>query len=102
MSFARQLLIFCGSPWAVRMHFRYALMFAPLDAPWRDAVATPPIEVDDGRVAIPDGPGLGIELDETELAKHPFVPRDLNLLEDESILERSVLPEDVREIDLVE
>jgi galactonate dehydratase len=73
-------------------------MFAPLDAPWRDAVAQPPIEIEDGRVAIPDGPGLGIELDEAELAKHPFVPRDLNLLEGESILNRSVLPEDARAV----
>ena len=69
-------------------------MFAPLDAPWRELVARPPIEVVDGRVAIPDGPGLGIELDEAELAKHPFVPRDLNLFADESILNRSVLPEE--------
>jgi galactonate dehydratase len=69
-------------------------MFAPLDAPWRELVARPPIAVEGGRVAIPEGAGLGIELDEAELLKHPFVPRDLNLFEDESILNR--------EIDLVE
>jgi galactonate dehydratase len=77
-------------------------MFAPLDAPWRDAVGTPAIEVEDGHVAIPDGPGLGIDLDEDELRKHPFVPRDLKLLEDESILDRSVLPDDARAAGLVE
>jgi galactonate dehydratase len=77
-------------------------MFAPLDAPWRDSVATPAVEVEDGWVAIPDGPGLGVELVEAELLRHPFVARDLNLFEDESILNRSVLPEDAREIDLVE
>ena len=77
-------------------------MFAPLDAPWRDLVARPPIVVEDGRVAIPDGPGLGIELDESELEKHPFVARDLRLLEDESILDRSVLPEDAPAVDLVD
>jgi galactonate dehydratase len=75
-------------------------MFAPQDAPWRDLVALPPIVVADGQVAIPDGPGLGIELDEAELARHPFVPRDLGLLEDDSILDRSVLPEDA--VDLVD
>jgi galactonate dehydratase len=75
-------------------------MFAPQDAPWRDLVALPPIVVEDGQVAIPDGPGLGIELDEAELEKHPFVPRDLRLLEDDSILDRSVLPEDA--VDLVD
>jgi galactonate dehydratase len=77
-------------------------MFAPLDAPWRDLVARPPIRVEDGRVAIPDGPGLGIELDESELEKHPFVPRDLKLLEDDSILDRSVLPEHPPAVDLVD
>ena len=76
--------------------------FAPLDAPWRDTVARPAIEVVDGRVAIPDAPGLGIELDEDEVTRHPFVPRDLNLLDDDSILDRSVLPEDAGAIDLVE
>ena len=77
-------------------------MFAPLDAPWRDLVGRPPITVEQGQVAIPDGPGLGIELDEMELEKHPFVPRDLRLLEDDSILERSVLPEEATAVDLVD
>jgi galactonate dehydratase len=74
-------------------------MFAPLDAPWRDAVARPPIEIEAGHVAIPEGPGLGIELDEAELLKHPFVPRDLDLFADESILNRSVLPEEASAVD---
>jgi galactonate dehydratase len=77
-------------------------MFAPLDAPWRDVVARPSIEVEEGRVGIPDGPGLGIELDESECERHPFVPRDLKLLEDESILDRSVLPEGATTADLLE
>jgi hypothetical protein len=78
-------------------------MFAPLDAPWRELVARPAIEVEDGRVSIPDGPGLGIELDEAELEKHPFVARDLKLLEDDSILDRSVASaERPQTIDLVE
>jgi galactonate dehydratase len=77
-------------------------MFAPLDAPWRELVARPPIEVEEGVVAIPDGPGLGIDLDEAELLEHPFVPRDLNLFEDESILNRSVLPAETHAVDVVE
>jgi galactonate dehydratase len=68
-------------------------MFAPLDAPWRDRVAGPAILVADGHVAIPEGPGLGIELNEVEVLEHPFVARDLNLFESDSILNRSVLPE---------
>jgi galactonate dehydratase len=74
-------------------------MFAPLDAPWRELVARPPIEVEDGIVAIPEGPGLGIQLDESELLEHPFVPRDLNLFEDESILNRPVLPAETQAVE---
>lgn len=75
-------------------------MFAPLDAPWRELVARPAIEVKNGRVAIPQGPGLGIELDENEVLRHPFVPRDLNLFADESILNRSVLPVTTNAVDV--
>ncbi|HWE61023.1 MAG TPA: galactonate dehydratase, partial [Chloroflexota bacterium] len=37
-------------------------MFAPGDAPWKDELARPPIRVVQGRVQIPNGPGLGIAL----------------------------------------
>jgi galactonate dehydratase len=77
-------------------------MFAPLDAPWRSLVALPSIEVEDGRVAIPQGPGLGVVLDEAECERHPFVERDLNLLEEQSILNRSVLPTDAPTADLLD
>ncbi|HZO97628.1 MAG TPA: mandelate racemase/muconate lactonizing enzyme family protein [Gaiellaceae bacterium] len=77
-------------------------MFAPLDAPWRDLVARPVVEVEGGAVVIPDGPGLGVELDESELAKHPFIARDLKLLEEESILDRPVLPDGRAAGDLAE
>ena len=56
------------------------------------SVAVPPVEIVEGRVPIPTGPGIGVELDEAECERHPVVERDLKLLEDESILDRSVLP----------
>jgi galactonate dehydratase len=65
-------------------------MFAPLDAPWRDLVAQPSIVIEDGYVSVPTGPGLGIELDVDEALRHPFVPRDLGLMEHDSILTRPV------------
>jgi galactonate dehydratase len=66
-------------------------MFAPQDASWRDAVARPPIEVRDGTVAVPEGPGLGIDVDELEARMHPFEPRDLAMYDpDESILTNPV------------
>jgi galactonate dehydratase len=42
------------------------------DVPWRDAVVRNPVQVVGGQVALPDRPGLGIEVDEAEAAKHPF------------------------------
>lgn len=42
------------------------------DVPWRDAVVTAPVQVTGGRVALPSAPGLGVEVDEAEAAKHPF------------------------------
>ena len=42
------------------------------DVPWRYDVITPALEVKDGYVAVPDRPGLGIDINEAEAAKHPF------------------------------
>jgi len=62
-------------------------MFAPQDAPWRDDLARPPIAVIDGRVQIPRGPGLGIELDEEVALAHPGTPKSLAFYSEGSILE---------------
>ncbi|MBO9099589.1 MULTISPECIES: mandelate racemase/muconate lactonizing enzyme family protein [unclassified Rhizobium] len=45
------------------------LEFDRTDNPFRQAVITTPIEHVDGVVAIPDGPGLGIEIDRAALAE---------------------------------
>ena len=37
-----------------------------------DQVAVEPFRVEDGYIRLPEGPGLGIDLDEEELAKHPY------------------------------
>lgn len=42
------------------------------DVPWRDEVVRNPIVAKDGYATIPIGPGLGIEVDEGEAAKHPY------------------------------
>lgn len=47
------------------------------DVPWRDDVVSNPVEVIDGKVALPTRPGLGIEVNEVEAAKHPFQPEIL-------------------------
>ncbi len=40
------------------------------DVEWRDAFMTPAIRVENGRIARPTGPGLGIELDAALLKRH--------------------------------
>jgi galactonate dehydratase len=44
------------------------------DVPWRDEVVHGAIRAEGGFVPIPDGPGLGIEVDEVEAVRHPMQP----------------------------
>ena len=44
------------------------------DVPWRDDVVTEPIAMVNGSSVAPTLPGLGIEINEHEAAKHPFQP----------------------------
>ena len=63
-------------------------MFAPLDTEWKHRVAPPAVEIADGHVVLPPGPGLGIALDSAEMALHPYVERDLDLFGAGSVLAR--------------
>jgi galactonate dehydratase len=47
------------------------------DVPWRKEVVPENLEIVDGYMRIPDRPGLGLELNEAEAAKHPYTPHDL-------------------------
>jgi galactonate dehydratase len=44
------------------------------DVPWRNEVLANPVEVVGGYVAVPAGPGLGIDVDERAAARYPFKP----------------------------
>ncbi len=46
------------------------------DVPWRDAVVTPP-RIVDGHALPYEGPGLGIEVNEAEAARHPFAQEEI-------------------------
>ncbi len=46
------------------------------DVPWRSTVAVGVIPDRDGYIAVPDQPGLGIDIDEAECAKHPVLPTE--------------------------
>jgi galactonate dehydratase len=65
-------------------------MFAPIDTEWKDRVAPPGVEIRDGYVRVPHGPGLGVSLDEQEARRHPYVVRDLGLFGADSVLFRPV------------
>ena len=41
------------------------------DAPWRDEIMTHPLQVENGALVLSDRPGLGADLIEEQLAKHP-------------------------------
>lgn len=42
------------------------------DVPWRNDVVVGPVEIVEGYATLPDGPGLGIDVDEGAAAHHPF------------------------------
>ncbi len=46
------------------------------DVPWRDTVVTPP-RIVDGHALPYAGPGLGIEVNEAEAARHPFTQEEI-------------------------
>ena len=47
------------------------------DVEWRKDVVNEQLEYSDGYMKIPDRPGLGIEINEDECAKHPYKPHTL-------------------------
>ncbi|MEO8660840.1 MAG: mandelate racemase/muconate lactonizing enzyme family protein [Bryobacteraceae bacterium] len=47
-------------------------IFDEFNEPWVKDIVTPAVEVVDGYIAIPDAPGLGIDLNLEEIARHPY------------------------------
>ncbi len=47
------------------------------DVPHRREISTERVGFENGTLCIPDGPGLGIDLNEEAIAAHPYEPRDL-------------------------
>ena len=48
------------------------LEFINDDAPWRDDIMTHPFEIENGKLQVHNRPGLGSDLIESELEKHPW------------------------------
>jgi galactonate dehydratase len=47
-------------------------IFDEFNEPWEKEIVTNPVEVKDGYIAIPERPGLGIDLNIDEILKHPY------------------------------
>lgn len=47
-------------------------LFDEFNVAWEREIVTPPVEVRDGRIVIPDRPGLGVDLNWRELDRHPY------------------------------
>ncbi|CAA9589613.1 MAG: Gluconate dehydratase [uncultured Thermomicrobiales bacterium] len=54
------------------------LEWMPEDVDWRDAAMGGPFVVADGTMPLPEGPGLGIELNVEVLREHPYIPVDMD------------------------
>ena len=48
--------------------------FAEFDVPWRNELVGGWNPIKNGELVIPEAPGLGLELDEAAIARHPYVP----------------------------
>ncbi len=55
----------------------YLLETMSSDVPWRADITNEVVEFVQGDMVIPDKPGLGIDLNLDEIAKHPFEPKEL-------------------------
>jgi galactonate dehydratase len=62
--------------------------FAEFDVPWRDRLVKGWNPVRGGELAVPEGPGLGVELDDEAIAEHPYVPNAFPSLWDDAWLTR--------------
>ncbi len=47
------------------------------DVAWRKDICNEEIQFENGSMRIPDKPGLGVDINENEIKKHPFEPKEL-------------------------
>jgi len=62
--------------------------FAEFDVPWRNSLVRGWDPIRNGEFFLPDAPGLGLELDEEEIARHPYVKNSFPSLWEDEWLEK--------------
>ena len=55
----------------------YLLETMSSDVPWRTEITNELVHFEEGQMVINDRPGLGIDLDEAAIARHPYQPKTL-------------------------
>ncbi|MEM9551631.1 MAG: mandelate racemase/muconate lactonizing enzyme family protein [Pseudomonadota bacterium] len=69
--------------WAANIHFATSipniLMAETIETPFHTALIKESISIDEGFITPPDGPGLGIDVDEELARAHPYAGSDLHL-----------------------
>jgi galactonate dehydratase len=55
----------------------YLLETMNSDVPWRAEITTEEVRFEDGKMLIPDKPGLGIDINVEAIKKYPYDPREL-------------------------
>jgi L-alanine-DL-glutamate epimerase-like enolase superfamily enzyme len=59
-------------------HREYPAMYP---FPLADEVLSEPLGIEDGHLVLPDGPGMGIDINETVIEKYPFIPGPWSLFQ---------------------
>lgn len=69
--------------WAANIHFAASipniLMAETIESPFHDALIKGSLKVENGYIPVPDGPGLGIDVDEALARAHPYLDDGLHL-----------------------
>lgn len=55
----------------------YLLETMSTDVPWRAEISTEQLKMENGALCVPTGPGLGIDINEEAIARHPYQPTAL-------------------------
>ena len=72
ISLAANLHVAASTPVIRAIEYPYTM--APSWAAFGPGTPLGPDTIEDGTIAVPDGPGLGVALDEAAVAAHPYRP----------------------------